>query len=251
MIDGVNDHDWQADLIAKKLRGMPGHVNLIPLNDVVESPYKPSRRIGGLSEAAGDPTASPPPCGGAWAEISTPPADSSAGRPWKKRRKGSDPNDRMNVWGMTDIGLVRKENQDAYRSRRSTRTPATRSAWCATAWAAPPAAGWPARSPSRDFLEELERLLTAGSWTPQQLLEASAQAVAAGQPGHPAEASSAAEECRNMGTTLVSAVSYDGGAVVTNVGDSRAYHITRGGHHPDHQGPLPGGEHGGPGRYHR
>ena len=44
MIDGVNDNDWQADLIAKKLRGMPGHVNLIPLNDVVESPYKPSRR---------------------------------------------------------------------------------------------------------------------------------------------------------------------------------------------------------------
>ena len=45
MIDGVNDHDWQADLIAKKLNGMPGHVNLIPLNDVVESPFKPSRRI--------------------------------------------------------------------------------------------------------------------------------------------------------------------------------------------------------------
>ncbi len=45
MIDGVNDNDWQADLIAKKLQGMPGHVNLIPLNDVVESPYKPSRRV--------------------------------------------------------------------------------------------------------------------------------------------------------------------------------------------------------------
>ena len=45
MIDGVNDNDWQADLIAKKLRGMPGHMNLIPLNDVVESPYKPSRRV--------------------------------------------------------------------------------------------------------------------------------------------------------------------------------------------------------------
>lgn len=44
MIDGVNDQDWQADLIAKKLRGMPGHVNLIPLNDVVESPFKPSKR---------------------------------------------------------------------------------------------------------------------------------------------------------------------------------------------------------------
>ena len=50
MIDGVNDHDWQADLIARKLRGMPGHVNLIPLNDVVESPYKPSRRIGAFQK---------------------------------------------------------------------------------------------------------------------------------------------------------------------------------------------------------
>lgn len=45
MIDGVNDHDWQADLIAKKLKGMPGHINLIPLNDVAESSLKPSRRL--------------------------------------------------------------------------------------------------------------------------------------------------------------------------------------------------------------
>ena len=45
MIDGVNDHDWQADLIAQRIHGMPGHVNLIPLNDVVESPFKPSKRI--------------------------------------------------------------------------------------------------------------------------------------------------------------------------------------------------------------
>lgn len=45
MIDGVNDRDWQADLVAEKVRGMPGHVNLIPLNDVVESPFKPSKRV--------------------------------------------------------------------------------------------------------------------------------------------------------------------------------------------------------------
>ena len=44
MIDGVNDSDRQADLIAEKIRGMPGHVNLIPLNDVAESPLKPSKR---------------------------------------------------------------------------------------------------------------------------------------------------------------------------------------------------------------
>lgn len=45
VIDGVNDHDWQADLLAGKIRGMPGHVNLIPLNDVVESEFKPSKRV--------------------------------------------------------------------------------------------------------------------------------------------------------------------------------------------------------------
>lgn len=45
MIDGVNDADWQADLLAKHLKGTPGHVNLIPLNEVAESPLKPSRRV--------------------------------------------------------------------------------------------------------------------------------------------------------------------------------------------------------------
>ena len=50
MIDGVNDHDWQAELIARKLKGMPGHVNLIPLNDVVESPYKPGKRVGAFQQ---------------------------------------------------------------------------------------------------------------------------------------------------------------------------------------------------------
>ena len=45
MIDGVNDADWQADRLAQLLKGTPGHVNLIPLNDVEESPLKPSRRV--------------------------------------------------------------------------------------------------------------------------------------------------------------------------------------------------------------
>ena len=45
MIDGVNDADWQADLLARHLKGTPGHVNLIPLNHVAESPLKPSRRV--------------------------------------------------------------------------------------------------------------------------------------------------------------------------------------------------------------
>ncbi|MGN0968131.1 MAG: 23S rRNA (adenine(2503)-C(2))-methyltransferase RlmN [Oscillospiraceae bacterium] len=45
MIDGVNDSDEQADLLAGLLKGTPGHVNLIPLNHVEESPLKPSRRV--------------------------------------------------------------------------------------------------------------------------------------------------------------------------------------------------------------
>ncbi len=45
MIDGVNDADWQADLLARRLKGAPAHVNLIPLNEVEESPLKPSHRV--------------------------------------------------------------------------------------------------------------------------------------------------------------------------------------------------------------
>lgn len=45
MIDGVNDSDAQADLLADWLEGTGSHVNLIPLNHVAESPLKPSRRV--------------------------------------------------------------------------------------------------------------------------------------------------------------------------------------------------------------
>ncbi len=45
MIDGVTDRSWQAELLAQHLRGTPGHVNLIPLNKVAESPLQPSRRL--------------------------------------------------------------------------------------------------------------------------------------------------------------------------------------------------------------
>ena len=80
MIDGVNDTDWQADLLARHLKGTPGHVNLIPLNNVEESPLKPSRRVAGLPEAAGEPPASPPRYAASWGAILTPPAVSSAAR---------------------------------------------------------------------------------------------------------------------------------------------------------------------------
>ena len=44
MIDGVNDTEECAKLLLKKLKGLPAHMNLIPLNHVEESPLKPSSK---------------------------------------------------------------------------------------------------------------------------------------------------------------------------------------------------------------
>ena len=44
MIDGVNDTEECAKILLKKLKGLPAHMNLIPLNRVEESPLKPSSR---------------------------------------------------------------------------------------------------------------------------------------------------------------------------------------------------------------
>lgn len=44
MIQGVNDSKETAELLAQRLNGLAAHVNLIPLNNVEESPLKPSSR---------------------------------------------------------------------------------------------------------------------------------------------------------------------------------------------------------------
>ena len=44
MINGVNDTPEAAKTLLKLLRGLPAHMNLIPLNHVEESPLKPSTR---------------------------------------------------------------------------------------------------------------------------------------------------------------------------------------------------------------
>ena len=44
MIRDVNDSKELAELLAKKLDGIAAHVNLIPLNNIEESPLKPSSR---------------------------------------------------------------------------------------------------------------------------------------------------------------------------------------------------------------
>ena len=44
MIDGVNDSEADARELLRRMKGLPAHFNLIPLNYVEESPLKPSSR---------------------------------------------------------------------------------------------------------------------------------------------------------------------------------------------------------------
>jgi len=132
----------------------------------------------------------------------------------------------MKVWGATDIGLVRKENQDAYLSREKTDSGHT---ICVVCDGMGGSAGGKLASQiaTETFVAELEKVLNP-DMEPEQLRAASAYAVALANDAIQAAAAEL-EEYKNMGTTLVSAVSYPGGAVISNVGDSRAYHITESG----------------------
>ena len=44
MIDGVNDREQDARELLRRMKGLPAHFNLIPLNHVEESPLKPSSK---------------------------------------------------------------------------------------------------------------------------------------------------------------------------------------------------------------
>ena len=78
MIDGVNDRPEDAKELLRRLKGLPAHFNLIPLNHVEESPLKPSTRaaVAAFQKILEDGgiTASRPQN---WGATSTPPAGSS------------------------------------------------------------------------------------------------------------------------------------------------------------------------------
>ena len=129
----------------------------------------------------------------------------------------------MKIWAMTDVGLVRKDNQDAYGTEFHAPSGHT---VCVVCDGMGGAAGGQLAShiAVTTFMEEMRRTLRPGL-TPEELKELSAYAVASANRAV-REAAMRSVDCRSMGTTLVSAVSWEGGAVISNVGDSRAYHIT-------------------------
>lgn len=129
----------------------------------------------------------------------------------------------MKVWGITDIGLVRKDNQDAYGIEERTECGKT---VCVVCDGMGGAAGGKLASTIAvgTYLRELKAILTP-EMTPEQLREASSYAVSLANRAIREEAARS-ESCKNMGTTLVAAVSCGDHVVVSNVGDSRAYRIT-------------------------
>ena len=128
----------------------------------------------------------------------------------------------IKTWAITDVGLVRKENQDTYRIARN-------GGVCVVCDGMGGAAGGRIASTlaAETYVAELDKVLKP-DMTPEQLREASSYAVAMANQAVENRAMEDAE-LSNMGTTLVSAIAYEGGTVITNIGDSRAYYITEAG----------------------
>ena len=131
----------------------------------------------------------------------------------------------MRITAKTDIGNGRAENQDNYRALQY---PGDLT-WAVVCDGMGGAAGGRLASTlaSETYAAEMEKALKP-DMTPEQLREASAYAVAVANRAV-AERAEAEAVLANMGTTLVAAVAYENGAVITNVGDSRAYYITEAG----------------------
>ncbi len=130
----------------------------------------------------------------------------------------------MRVWGTTDVGLVRSENQDAYSIREM--KDYTAAVVCDGMGGTN--GGRVASSLAVDVYQQtLEGKLHSIMEMPEMAVAMSESVKEANE----AVRQRAAEnrEYQQMGTTLVSAVAKKEWAVLANVGDSRAYHINRGG----------------------
>ncbi len=128
----------------------------------------------------------------------------------------------MNVWGMTDIGLTRKENQDAYAVQFSEETGFTVCVVCDGMGG--PGGGKLASELAVDsFLSSC--LANLRQEMPVEKIREVAEFAVNAANTAVYERSRAKPGLRGMGTTLVSAIIRDGQALISNVGDSRAYLI--------------------------
>ena len=130
----------------------------------------------------------------------------------------------MRTWGITDTGLVREENQDAYAIRGV--GPFTVAVVCDGMGGTN--GGRMASSIAVEvYLHRLEELLKADD-SAEQLSRSSREAISLAN-DRIRETAFRTPGFERMGTTLVSAIAGEREAIVSNIGDSRAYLVTRDG----------------------
>jgi protein phosphatase len=130
----------------------------------------------------------------------------------------------MRIWGITDTGLVREENQDAYAIRNM--GPYTVAVVCDGMGGT--TGGKVASSIAVEvYLDRMEETLMLAT-NAEQISRLSRDAISIAN-GRIRETALTTPGYEHMGTTLVSAVARDEVVMVSNIGDSRAYLITRDG----------------------
>lgn len=127
----------------------------------------------------------------------------------------------MEAWGLTDVGNVRSQNQDAFRIVELGKD-ALLAVVCDGMGGAK-SGNVASRLASEVFSEEIKRSFSA-DLTPdeaEQMLRAAAKLANISV----FEQSQLSEDYAGMGTTLVAALTYPRATLVLNIGDSRAYLI--------------------------
>ena len=123
----------------------------------------------------------------------------------------------MEAWGLTHRGAVRQQNQDAFAIRNlpEGRVIALVCDGMGGARAGNIASAMAVKLFTEEFLRtsgrEEERMRKAAALANREVFQRSLRD----------------EDCAGMGTTLVAALAGEGGAVILNEGDSRAYHINQ------------------------
>ena len=131
----------------------------------------------------------------------------------------------IEVWALTDTGLVRSQNQDAYGVERLPEQDRTICVVC-DGMGGPKGGDVASKIAVKAFLAAVKANLRP-NMSPEQIREVASYGTAVANSEIRRAAAENPQDCRGMGTTLVSAVSYPGGVVVSNVGDSRAYLLNR------------------------
>ncbi|MDR2615162.1 MAG: Stp1/IreP family PP2C-type Ser/Thr phosphatase [Oscillospiraceae bacterium] len=129
----------------------------------------------------------------------------------------------MEIFGQTDIGRARRANQDAFGARLyGDAAVAVVCDGMGGANAGEVASGIAVERFMSDIDAHFTSHATGGEWetTVAEAVQHADDAVC--------ERADTDDDCRGMGTTLVAAIASGERAVVANVGDSRAYHVSDG-----------------------